>query len=282
MNIHLTLVAANDDLKKSHFEKLNVSDSHIKWLIPNKVAFIKIENTLPLAEMKKFRVSLNKDKIDIFCVEQKPRHLFMADMDSTIVTSETLDELADEVGIKDQVATITERAMRGELDFHAAIKERVALLKDLPLSALEKTLQNTQISTGADTLLAELKKHNLYCVLVSGGFTQFTAPIASQLGFDKNHGNQFEIKNNALTGKVIEPILDKDSKLKFLHHYCTQLKLDLSDSIAIGDGANDLPMLENAGLGIGYQPKPLVAEKILNCIIHTDLTSVLYMQGLTA
>jgi len=114
MNIHLTLVAANDDLKKSHFEKLNVSDSHIKWLIPNKVAFIKIENTLPLAEMKKFRVSLNKDKIDIFCVEQKPRHLFMADMDSTIVTSETLDELADEVGIKDQVATITERAMRGE------------------------------------------------------------------------------------------------------------------------------------------------------------------------
>ena len=171
--------------------------------------------------------------------------------------------------------------MQGELDFHAALKERVGLLKDLPEEAIKRTLDNTEISKGAETLLKTLKHNNIHTVLVSGGFTYFTNAVAEQLGFDNNHGNQLDIQGGKLTGNVIEPILDKDAKLAYLNHYAQENNIDICDTVAIGDGANDLPMLEAAGLGIGYQPKPLVAESILNCIIHTDLTSVLFMQGLT-
>ncbi len=292
MTFTLTLVAA-DILSDEEINTLynfldedNIThQKEIKWLIPNKSAAIKIQHILTLPQIKKLRHVFNIDKIDIFCTEIKPYKLFLADMDSTIVTSETLDELADEANIKSKIADITARAMRGELDFHDAIRERVGLLKNLPVSALQKTLDNTKTSTGAEVLLKTLKQNALFCVLVSGGFTHFTQPIANQLGFDKNHGNTLNIENNVLTGDVIDPILDKESKLALLQHYVSVQKCDLSESITIGDGANDLPMLEAAqnagGLGIGYQPKPLVADTILNCIIHTDLKSVLYMQGLT-
>lgn len=278
----LTLVASETPLNEKHFDLLGSLKNTPDWLNPNKAADIKIDKALSIEEIKALRVKFDADKIDVFCTAEAGRKkaLFLADMDSTIVTSETLDELADEVGLKEKISKITARAMRGDLDFHEALRERVGLLKDLPASALDNTLNQTEISKGARTLLKGLKNEGVFCVLVSGGFTFFTHAISDKLNFDAHHGNVLQIENDKLTGNVHDPILDKTAKLNFLKLYCEELSLDLSETIAIGDGANDLPMLEAAGLGIGYHPKPLLEDTLTNCIRHTDLTSVLYMQGL--
>lgn len=281
MSHTLTFVAKNNNLAENIITLVLPIHGKVAWLAPNKAAQIDSTKMLSIAEIEEFREQLAAHQVDIFCtpIENNRKKLFMADMDATIVTTETLDELADEAGIKPQIAKITERAMRGELDFHTALRERVHLIKNLPEAALKRTLDQTIISDGAETLLKTLKANNVFTALVSGGFTYYTDAIAYKLGFDINHGNQLDIKNGKLTGEVIDPILDKESKLHFLKKYVQEQKIDISDTIAIGDGANDLPMLTNAGLGIGYQPKPLVRKEIINCIIHTDLTSVLYMQG---
>jgi phosphoserine phosphatase len=279
----LTFVAANNDLNQDIIATAIADASPINWLANNKAAEIHTSKNLSINEIESLRKTIDSHKIDVFCtpLENRRKKLFMADMDATIVPTETLDDLADEAGIKPQIAEITQRAMRGELDFHDALRERVQLIKNLPEDALKRTLDNTIISTGAKTLLKTFKANDVFTGLVSGGFTYYTNAIADKLGFDINHGNQLDIQNGKLTGLVIDPILDKDSKLAFLNQYVQQQKISLSDTVAIGDGANDLPMLTNAGLGIGYQPKPLVRDSILNCIINTDLTSVLYMQGYT-
>ncbi len=273
----LTLVASETPITEKHFDTLGVP----LWLEADKAADFNIPKILTIEDMKILRTKFNPDKIDVFCTpaQNRKKMLFLADMDSTIVTSETLDELGAEAGLKNKIAKITERAMRGEIDFHGAIKERVGLLKNLPATALDKTLSNTEISKGARTLLKTLKSNGVFCVLVSGGFTFFTGAIADKLNFDAHHGNVLNIEDDKLTGTVQEPILDKNAKLNFLKLYCEELSLDINQTIAIGDGANDLPMLEAAGLGIGYHPKPILEDKLLNCIRHTDLTSVLYMQG---
>ncbi|MEM8834058.1 MAG: phosphoserine phosphatase SerB [Pseudomonadota bacterium] len=276
MTYTLTFVAANNDLK---IEQLNeIYQGQYEWLVADKAAQANINSALSIDEIKRHRETLAAHKIDIFCTPHDFKaKLFLADMDATIVTTETLDELAAEAGIKDQIAAITQRAMKGELDFHAALKERVGLLKNLPEDAIKRTLDDTQISKGAKTLLRTLKHNNIHTVLVSGGFTYFTNAVAKQLSFDNNHGNQLDIQDGKLTGNVIEPILDKDAKLAYLNHYAQEKNINISDTVAIGDGANDLPMLEAAGLGVGYQPKPLVADSILNCIIHTDLETVCFL-----
>lgn len=289
MDHFLTLVSSDDTLCAGHIEKLEkqLEDAGIfivqdpEWLHIHKASDIKIADCLTISQAKKMRTLFHDDKIDIFCTSASHRRkkLFLADMDSTIVTSETLDELAEEAGLKEKISDITARAMRGEIDFFDALRERVSLLEGLPTDAIKRTLQATKISKGADILLNTLKSHHVYCVLVSGGFTFFTNDIAQQLGFDANHGNILDIQDNALTGKVIEPILDKEAKLTFLKDYTQKQKIDLRDTVAIGDGANDLPMLSHAGLGLGYHPKPLLEDSLINCIRHTDLTSVLYAQG---
>lgn len=212
--------------------------------------------------------------------KHRKKKLLISDMDSTLIEQECIDELADYLGIKDRVSHITERAMNGDLDFKEALRERVALLKDLPQSALQEVYDNRiTIMNGARTLLATMKAHNAHCVLVSGGFTFFTQRIKDELGFDADESNQLDFADGALTGRVIEPILDKEAKLESLQRHCAQQSLELSKSIAVGDGANDLPMLQAAGLGVAYRAKPVVQSQTNAAINHGDLSALLYLQG---
>ena len=253
------------------------------WLAPHKAADIGLTTRPDSLHIRALRQFFHVDAIDVFVNAQKHRRkkLLIADMDSTIVAGETLDELAARAGVKDKVAPVTERAMRGELDFKQALRERVALLRGLPESAVQKTLAKTELNPGAAAFVQVMKKNGATCVLVSGGFTLFTGAFAQKAGFDRHHGNLLQLEEGVLTGKVGEPILDKDSKVAFLQQYRDELGLKPEDVLAIGDGANDLPMLQMAGLGIGYHPKPLLEESLDNCIIHGDLTAALYAQGYT-
>ena len=291
MSYTLTLVASRAPLTERHlktagkiafFYNLEPAQKST-WLARKKAADLFFNDRPPGPLLVHLRDEFQADQIDVFCTPLVGRRkkLVLADMDATIVTSETLDELAAHAGIKEQIAAITQKAMDGKLDFKAALSERVALLKDLPVTALHTTLAATQLSPGAEIFIRTMKKHGAHCVLVSGGFTFFTDAIAARVGFDHHHGNTLEIDHDRLSGKVANPILDKDSKLGFLKSYAAELSLDLSQTLTIGDGANDLPMLKAAGLGIGYQPKAAVARDIENLIIHGDLTAALYAQGFT-
>lgn len=253
------------------------------WLHIHKAAQIALDDKPDPAQFSALKQLFAADQIDVFItpLENRRKKLLIADMDATIVTTETLDELAGFAGLKDKISAITARAMAGELNFTAAIRERVAMLKDLPLSALQKTLDATEYSPGAQTLVRTMRHAGATCVLVSGGFTFFTNAVAHQAGFHYSHGNTLGIAGDRLTGKVEGSILDKHAKLRFLNEYQDRMELEAAQTMAVGDGANDLPMLEAAGIGIGYQPKPLLLERLENCIIHTELTSALYIQGYT-
>ena len=253
------------------------------WLSPDKAADIGVSDSLDGELVQKLRDLLDEEKTDFFItpIEHRQKRLLLADMDSTIVTGETLDELAGYAGLKDHISAITARAMNGELDFKDALRERVRLLKGLPVKTLDETLAETRLSPGAEIFVKTMAHNGAKCVLVSGGFTVFTEAIAAQAGFHAHHGNTLSIKNGALTGEVGDLILDKKAKLNFLNHYTLSSGLHLDQTLTIGDGANDLPMLEAAGLGIGYHPKQTVKDAIPNCILHGDLTAALYAQGYT-
>jgi len=216
-------------------------------------------------------------RVDIFQTDGAPIKLFMADMDSTIVSGETLDDMAELVGIGDNVAEITTRAMRGELDFEQAIDERVALLAGMPTDIIDQALAEMTLNEGARELLSRLKSKNIHCVLVSGGFTQFTSAVAHDLEFDKNFGNELIIDNDVLSGQVQRPILDKNFKHQKLNDLKSSMDLETANIMAIGDGANDLPMLSNAGIGVAYQGKSLLKDSLINQINYTDLSSLIYV-----
>ena len=200
-------------------------------------------------------------------------------MDCTIITTETLDELAERAGRKEDTAAITERAMRGEIDFAEALKERVAMLEGLEQGALEVTLAAVALSPGAETLVRTMAGNGVHTVLVSGGFGFFTEPVAAMAGFDETRSNRFEIADGRLTGRVIEPILGPEAKLETLTGLSAERQISLARTLAIGDGANDAPMIRAAGLGIAYRGKPVAREAARARIEACGLTAALYMQG---
>jgi len=211
------------------------------------------------------------------------KRLLISDMDSTIIGQECIDELADAVGLKPQISEITERAMRGELDFEAALTSRVAMLRGLPLGELDRTLrERITLNPGASTLIATMKAHGAQTLLVSGGFTFFTSRVAKLAGFNADQGNTLIDDGAALTGEVGQPILGRAAKRTALLDAAAALGAGPEDAVALGDGANDLDMIKAAGLGIAYHAKPVVAAEAGAAIRHTDLTAALFFQGFTA
>ncbi|HLZ73737.1 phosphoserine phosphatase SerB [Phenylobacterium sp.] len=213
-------------------------------------------------------------------LEGRRKRLLVADMDSTIINVECLDELADFAGLKAEISAITERAMRGELAFEGALRERVAMLKGLPISALEETYdERVRLNPGARTLVRTMAANGAHCVLVSGGFNFFTVRVAAEAGFHADRANWLKSEKGELTGEVGEPILGREAKLAALQEEAAAHDLALSQTLAIGDGANDLAMIEAAGLGVAYRAKPIVAAQAHARIDHCDLTALLYFQG---
>ena len=207
--------------------------------------------------------------------------LLVADMDSTIVTSETLDELAAYAGLQSEIAAITKRSMNGEIDFETALRERVRMLKGLELDALHKTWSATKLTPGARALVATMRAHNATTALVSGGFTFFTGKVAERVGFDVHRANTLIDDGTALTGEVGSPVLDRHAKLEILTELAEARGLKMSATLAVGDGANDLAMLREAGLGVAFHAKPIVAAEAKAQVHHTGLLTLLFAQGYT-
>jgi len=228
------------------------------------------------------RAALEGLPIDVVAqgTDNRRKALLVADMDSTVIQQECIDELADEAGIGAHVADITERAMRGELAFDPALRERVALLEGLPEAKLEQVFETRiTLSPGIRTVTNTMRLNGAYCALVSGGFTFFTSRVAVAAGFDVNHANTLEMRDGHLTGTVANPILGRAAKLETLQRLASEHTLAMASTMAVGDGANDLAMIEAAGIGVAYHAKPVVAQAAPARLDHTDLTSLLFIQG---
>ena len=207
------------------------------------------------------------------------KKLLVADMESTIIENEMLDELGDFLGLREKIAGITARSMNGELDFPTALAERVLLLKGLPTAKLAEAAGRIRYTPGAATLVATMRHSGAYCALVSGGFTFYTAMVRAKLGFDTDQANRLAEENGMLAGHVHLPILDRDAKLVALNRLSTERGVGIAEAAAVGDGANDLAMLKAAGLGVAFHAKPAVAAQVAARIDHGDLTALLYLQG---
>jgi len=224
-------------------------------------------------------------KVDVCAqmAEGRKKRLLIADMDSTIINVECLDELADFAGLKAEISAITERAMRGELAFEGALRERVGMLKGLATTALQQAYdERVRLNPGARTLIQTMRANNARCALVSGGFTFFTGRVAQAAGFHTHRANTLIEADGQLTGQVGEPILGKEAKLAALKEEASALNIPLSLTMAVGDGANDLAMIEASGLGVAYRAKPIVAAQAHAKVDHADLTALLYFQGYNA
>jgi phosphoserine phosphatase len=254
-----------------------------RWLKEGEAADLPFAEITPSQAEAAARAALGAAPIDLAAqpVQGRRKRLLVADMDSTIVTGETLDELAEFAGLKERIAAITARAMNGELDFAAALRERVAMLEGLPAEALERTYERIALTPGAATLVATMRAHGAVCALVSGGFRFFTSRVRDRVGFHLDQANELIIEGGRLTGRVTEPILDKDAKLATLRRLAAEYALPLSAALTVGDGANDLPMLQAAGLGVAFRAKPSVAAAARVRIDHADLTALLWVQGYT-
>ena len=249
------------------------------WLSPGEACEVPDFERLP-----EFMVDIRRYPIDtaVVSIHNRRKRLLIADMDSTMIQQECIDELGEMASVGSRIRDITARAMRGELDFEGALTERVKLLKGLDAAIIERIIrERITYMPGGHTLIATMKAQGAHTALVSGGFTPFTARVAAELGFDENQANDLIIANGVLTGDVGHPILGQQAKVDALRRITARLGLEPADAIAVGDGANDLAMLSVAGMGVALHAKPNVQEGSLIRINHGDLTSLLYLQGYT-
>lgn len=281
-----TLIAAGkltDEVVREGIDRLAATGHDVgapHWLDEHDAADIVFHGSLVSA--RKELALMDHGSLDIVVqpLGDRTKKLLIADMDSTMITVECIDELADYAGLKPQIAAITERAMKGELDFRAALDERVGLLAGMPESTLvDCRMERVKLTRGARTLVQTMKAYGAYTVLVSGGFTAFAGPVGEAIGFDKVIANELEIAGGKLTGKVREPIVDSATKLDTLKAEAAKHSLPLAETLAVGDGANDIPMITGAGLGVGYYPHPSAGEAAAAVIRHHDLTALLWAQG---
>lgn len=290
MNYIVTLIAASNSNALSHdiAERTNkaLGASKIDWLADGEALdlFVDADNKDHISAQ--ISPTIANAPIDIVIQEastNRRKKILIADMDSTMIRQECIDELADEAGIGDYVAGITARAMNGEIEFDAALKERVALLKDLPTSVIDQVIATRiELMPGGVELVRTMRKHGAYCALVSGGFTDFTSRIAQIIGFQENRANRLLHADGKLTGEVAMPILGKQAKVDALNEIAAKLGHFVEDAIAVGDGANDLGMLGVAGIGVALHAKPSVAAQADIRIDHGDLRALLYIQGFHA
>jgi phosphoserine phosphatase len=256
-------------------------DGPVDWLGPEAAAEI-APDLDPTAARQRLAPLLAGEPVDLAILPPGPRRkrLLISDMDSTMITIECIDELADHVGIKAEVAATTRRAMNGEIDFPTALRQRVALLEGIPASVIETICQErVRAMPGAMTLVRTMRAAGARAVLVSGGFTRFTGHVAALLGFDDHEANALEVVDGRLTGRLEGEIRDARSKVAALHRHCRELGIATSEALAVGDGANDLPMLQEAGLGVAFHAHPRVKAAAPVSIDHADLTALLYLQG---
>ena len=249
------------------------------WLSPGEACEAMISGAAPGRD--DVRAMLGERPIDwaILPAAGRRKKLLIADMDSTIISHECIDELGAAAGVGDLVAAITARAMRGELDLEASLRERLALMAGLPLAAVTRILDGLRYSPGARTLVRTMRRNGAHTALVSGGFTLFTSKVAETVGFDEQRANELVIEDGQLAGRVREPILGANAKVAALNELCMRLAISAADAVAVGDGANDIGMLSAAGLGVGYRAKPVVRAACDAEIDYADLTALLYLQG---
>lgn len=260
-----------------------VNAAGLYWLADGIACDLALRNEADAATCEnQLRQALANEPVDVVIqhVETRRKKLVIADMDSTMIGQECIDELADVVGLKEQVSAITARAMNGEIAFEPALRERVALLKGLPITVVDEVIaKRITLTSGGPELIATMRAKGFHTALVSGGFTVFTSRIADMLGFHENRANILIEKDGILTGEVAEPILGKQAKVDALNEISAQLGISPEEAMAVGDGANDLGMLELAGSGVALHAKPTVAAQAKMRIDHSDLTALLYIQG---
>jgi phosphoserine phosphatase len=289
----LTLIAGSGGIEwprvlrvaRDALEPLGAHLAPVDWLAAERAGDLGFDGVDPEQAEAAVRVALGREMgelpLDLVAQprEGRRKRLLVADMESTMIANEMVDELADILSLGPGIAEVTRRAMNGELDFAAALRERVALLAGFPATALEEAASRIRVNPGAAELVATMRANGAYAALVSGGFRVFTRLVRARLGFDVDIANELVIAEGRIAGQVREPILGRDAKLAALNALAAARRLTLADAVTVGDGANDLSMLEAAGLGIAYHAKPIADEHARHRVRHADLTALLYAQG---
>jgi len=295
MNLVATLIAGTDakllpelvQKLAAQSEKTGVKSSRVAWLAPDKAADIFGEGLTADHWRAALLQSIGDAPVDVIVqpAADRQKKFLAADMESTIIEQELLDELAGEIGVREKVAAITRRSMNGEVDFVSSLRERMALFAGQPVTLLEQAARRITYMPGAGALLAAMKANGATCWLITGGFSFFAAMVTKKLGFDRAYANELIVKDGVITGAAAEPILDRDRKKTLLEQGCKEQGVNIADSLAVGDGANDVPMLtrcnEGGGLGVAFHAKPAVRAVVSHQINHADLTGLLYAQGLS-